>query len=68
MNAERLHAIAVALHKEMVDTQTHSQIAGLCSSLQQVLQQNNHPQFQQNLATKACRTNKPQELKSTQTS
>src|SRR5208282_6144653 len=51
MNAERLHAIAAALRKEMVDTQTGSQISGLCNSLQQMLQQNNHPQFQQNLAT-----------------
>lgn len=50
MNAERLHAIAVALHKEMVATQTVAQIEALCSSLQQVLQQNNHPQFQENLA------------------
>ena len=50
MNAERLHAITTALHKEMVDAQTGSQIAGLVSSLQQMLQQNNHPQFQQNLA------------------
>ncbi len=50
MNAERLHAIAAVLKKEMTATQTVSVIDALCSSLQQVLQQNNHPQFQENLA------------------
>jgi len=50
MNAERLHAIAVALHKEMVATQTVAQVDAVCNSLQQVLQQGNHPQYQENLA------------------
>jgi hypothetical protein len=56
MNAERLHAIAVALHKEMVATQTVAQIEALCNSLQQVLQQGNHPQYQENLANNLKKT------------
>jgi hypothetical protein len=51
MNAERLHAIAAALHKEMTTIQTVAKIEALCAALQQVVQQNAHPQFQQNLAT-----------------
>jgi hypothetical protein len=50
MNTERLHAIATALHKEMTTSQTVAIIEGLCNSLQQVLQQNNHPSYQEQLA------------------
>jgi hypothetical protein len=51
MNAERLHAIANALHKEMAAVQTAAKIEELCTSLEQVVHQNNFPQFQEGLAT-----------------
>lgn len=50
MNAERLHAIATALRKEMTTCKTVAIIEELCSSLEQVLQQSNHPHYQEQLA------------------
>jgi hypothetical protein len=49
MNAERLHAIAVALYKEMTDNNTVEKLQNLVESLQNVVN-NPHPSHQQNLA------------------
>lgn len=49
MNAERLHAIAIVLQREMNSINTVGKLEAMCSSLEQQVNQN-HPQHQQNLA------------------
>jgi len=49
MNAERLHAVAIALHQEVSQTDTPGKLQQLINALQQVINQP-HPQHQQNLS------------------
>jgi hypothetical protein len=51
MNAERLHAIAIALHQEMNSSGIAAKVEQLCAALQTVVNQP-HPNHQENLANR----------------